>query len=378
MRALALTDVQRFQLIDIALPSIQPNSVLIRVAAVGLCGTDLHIYKGDANYNLNSSFCPIPLSDSPQILGHEISGYVEGVGADVRRCQMGDLVIVDQVLSCVSQQRTDLCEYCETGDAHQCEFAQELGITGPPGGFADFIAVPETNVVKVPKQTTALQGAIAEPLACIVHAQERSDRAATRYSWESKHRIRHVAILGAGPSGLLFLQFLRNVKRFDGEIFVIDRREAKLGLARQLGATALDSRQVDIGALIHRHTQSEGIHYLIEATGSGTALGFIPKLVRKQATLLLYGAGHANLTSGCLTPWQAMELAVVSSAGASGKLSPQNGPEIYTRALQLISEGTINVECLATHRYNSLDQVPQAFSFDWHQDKFIKAVLLPQ
>lgn len=378
MRALALTDVQRFRLVNIPLPSIQPDSVLIRVAAVGLCGTDLHIYKGDANYNLDLSFCPIPLSDSPQILGHEVSGWVERVGADVRRCQVGDLVIVDQVLSCVSQQRTDLCEYCETGDAHQCEFAQELGITGPPGGFSDFIAVPETNVVKVPEQTNAVQASMAEPLACIVHAQERADRAATRYSWEGKHRIRHVAILGAGPSGLLFLQFLRNVKRFDGEIIVIDRREAKLNLARQLGATAIDSRHVDVGALIRRTTRGEGIHYLIEATGSGTALDFIPKLVRKQATLLLYGAGHANLTSGCLTPWQAMELSVVSSAGASGKLTSQNGPEVYTQALQLISEGAINVECLATHRYNSLEQVPQAFSFDWHQDNFIKAVLVPQ
>ena len=249
MRALALTDVQRFQLVDIPLPSVRPNSVLIRVAAVGLCGTDLHIYKGDANYNLDLSFCPIPLSDSPQILGHETSGWVERVGADVRRCRVGDLVIVDQVLSCVGQQRTDLCEYCETGDAHQCEFAQELGITGLPGGFADFIAVPETNIVKVPEQMPALQAAIAEPLACIVHAQERSDRAATRYSWEGKHRIRHVAILGAGPSGLLFLQFLRNVRRFDGVIFVIDLREAKLDLARRLGATAIDSRHADVGTL---------------------------------------------------------------------------------------------------------------------------------
>ena len=378
MKALALTGVRQFELAAIPKPRIAPASVLIRVAAVGLCGTDLHIYNGEANYHLDAACCPVPLASSPQILGHELAGIVEAVGPAAQRCLPGDLVTLDQVLSCRSKQRSDLCEYCETGDSHQCLFAEEYGITGIPGGFAEFIAVPEINVLHVSEHITPLEAALAEPVGCIVHAQDRVERAQTRYNFNEGRRIKHIAILGAGPSGLLFLQYLRSVKRFEGEILLFDQHDAKLALAHLLGGTPVDVRVTDASTIVRTLTRGEGIQYLIEATGNGKALQLIPKLVRKQATLLIYGGGHSDLVSGCLTPWQSMELDVVSSAGASGRIVPGEGPETYARALQLISDGKINVACLVSHRYNALHQLPQAFASDWRQDDFIKAVFLPQ
>jgi L-iditol 2-dehydrogenase len=377
MRALALTAVRQFQILNIPKPAVLPASVLIRIAAVGLCGTDFHIYSGEANYHLDSSRSPIPLTQSAQVLGHEIAGWVEEAGSEAQRWQPGDLVVIDQVLSCKSRHR-DLCEYCEAGDTHQCEFGQELGITGVVGGFSEFMVVPEMNIAKVPLGLSPAQAAVVEPLGCIIHAQNRVDAANTIYTWEGKRRIKHVAILGAGPAGLLFQQYLRGVKRFSGEIFVFDQREAKLNLAKRLGSVAVDVRNSDPAEIVRRGTCGEGVQYLIEASGNGRALDLIGQMVRRQATLLLYGAGHATLSPGCLTPWQSMELSLVCSAGASGRLSQSSGPEIYALAAKLIYERKIDVACLITHKYPALDQVPQAFATDWLRDDFIKALYLAE
>jgi L-iditol 2-dehydrogenase len=348
----------------------------MRTVAVGICGTDFHIHDGHANYHLDRHGSPIPLAKSPQVLGHEFAAIVEETGEGVTRCKPGDLVIVDQVLSCVSQGRSELCEYCQTGDSHQCEFAQEYGITGLPGAFAELVAAPEINVVTVPENVTPLQAMLVEPLGCIIHAHGRAKAATTRYEWEGNRRIRHVAILGAGPSGLLFLEYLRQVQRFDGEIIVIDQREAKLEAARRLGSVAVNSRYEDPSEAVLRLTGGSGIQYLIEATGNGNVLSWIPKLVRKQATLLLYGAGHANLSSGCLTPWQSMELSVVTSAGASGLLDAQRGPHIYRRALHLIGDGTLHPEHVVSHKYETLGELPEAFATACRREDFIKAALV--
>src|SRR5678810_544387 len=96
MKASVLCDVNRLEVRDIPRPVISPYEVLIRVAAVGLCGTDVHIFAGHANYNTNEYGQPIPLALQPQILGHEITGAVEQVGSAVSDLREGDRVVIDQ------------------------------------------------------------------------------------------------------------------------------------------------------------------------------------------------------------------------------------------------------------------------------------------
>ncbi len=378
MRILALADVRKFDIQVVACPWPNRNEVLLRVAAVGICGTDFHIYDGLANYHLGPEASPIPLTDQPQVLGHEISGFVERVGDGVTRCSPGDLVIVDQVLNCHSQKRDEICEYCASGDSHQCSFGKEYGITGLAGAFSEFVIVPEQNVVPAREGTSPLEAALSEPLGCVIHAQDRVDISQARYGWDGERRIRHIAILGAGPSGLLFLQYLRQQRRFDGELFVLDVKSAKLRLARRLGGTPIDVGRVeDVRGAIQRATCGDGVQYLIEATGNGKAFSWIGKIACRQATLSLYGAGHGDLAPGCLTPLQSMELSVVTSAGASGRFDSDRGPDIYRRALRLIEDRIIDVACMATHRYDSLEEVPLAFSNHRCEDDFIKGVFVP-
>src|SRR5918996_1846788 len=96
MKASVLCDVQRLEVRDVPRPAVSPYEVLVRVSAVGLCGTDSHIFAGHANYNVNEYGQPIPLALQPQILGHEIAGVVEEAGGAVHDLRPGDRVVVDQ------------------------------------------------------------------------------------------------------------------------------------------------------------------------------------------------------------------------------------------------------------------------------------------
>lgn len=374
MKALVLEDVGKFALRELAKPAPKPGEVLIRVLAVGVCGTDLHIFHGFANYNRDERGRPIALKKQSQILGHEFCGQVEAVGSAVRRCKPGDRVVVDQVLTCMSQGHSPVCEYCETGDSHQCEFGREYGITGVPGAFAEYVSVPETNVVVLPPDMSSVQGALIEPLGCVLHACDRMARARNRYTFDGVHRIRRILILGAGSAGLLFLQCLRNITRFDGDIFVADMQDDKLALAKKLGATPLDVRTFDLISEIT--TRGERAEYLVEATGSGKVFNWIPSVIRRQATVLFYGAGHSGRDIGCLTPFQAWEINLVTSGGASGGFDPDGTPTTYRQAMEYIHRGKVDVACLVSHRYPALAQLPRAFVGDFRLNNFIKGALV--
>src|SRR6185369_4036178 len=122
----------------------------------------------------------------PQILGHEISGCVEETGTEVNDLAPGDRVVIDQGLNCVSMQRAPLCEYCRTGDSHQCEFYAEHGITGLPGGLAEFIVVPAVNAISIRSDLDLTAAALAEPLGCIIHSTDAAVRARARYHLNGK------------------------------------------------------------------------------------------------------------------------------------------------------------------------------------------------
>lgn len=372
MQALVLEDVAKFEIRDVPAPPVGPRDVLIRIGSVGICGTDLHIFHGFANYHRDQNGRQVPLQQSPQILGHEFYGTVETVGKDVTKCKPGDRVIADQVLNCHSRARVPVCEYCETGDSHQCAYLQELGITGLPGAFADFVSIPEPNVVVMPPDVSVLKGAVIEPFACVLHASDRMERSNVRYQFEGNHRIRNILITGAGPSGLLFIQYLRSIKRFDGRIFAADLRDSRLEQAKRLGATPLDVRTGDVVAEIKQRTNGELIDYAIEASGAAPVFDFIHAVLRHQATFLYYGSGHAGRDIGCMVPFQFMEINMVTSCGASGGFETDGTPVVYRRSMEYVRQGLIDAESLLSHRYAELSELQKAFAVDATSDDFIK------
>jgi threonine dehydrogenase-like Zn-dependent dehydrogenase len=380
MKASVLCDVHRLEVRDIPRPVISPYEVLIRVTAVGLCGTDVHIFGGHANYNTNEYGQPIPLALQPQILGHEITGIVEQVGGAVDDLREGDSVVVDQGLNCVSRRREVLCEYCRTQNSHQCEFYREHGITGLPGGLAEFIAVPSVNAVKITAPLEVSTAALVEPLGCIIHSSDTVARAQTRHvvkAESAERRVRSVLICGAGPAGLLFTQYLRNVLAYEGLLFVSDPNAGKRQLAQSMGADeAIDPVSSDLVEVVHEHTGGKGVEYLIEASGSGDVFRSMPGVIRKQATVLLYGHGHSGTDLSVLSGILFKEPVLVTSAGASGGFERDGRPSAYTRSLKLIEQKQIDVSPLITHRYTSFADVERALSNDIHSADYVKGVVV--
>ena len=379
MKASVLCDVRRLEVRDVPKPAISAYEVLVRTTAIGLCGTDVHIFAGHANYNTNEYDQPIPLTVQPQILGHEISGVVEEVGSAIDDLRLADRVVIDQGLNCVSRRREVLCEYCATGNSHQCEFYREHGITGLPGGLAEFIAVPAVNAVKITAPIEAAVAALVEPLGCVIHSSDTVAKTRTRHvinAATADSRVRSVLICGAGPAGLLFTQYLRNVLGYEGLLIVSDPNERKRQLAKGFGASeAVDSGDDPVG-VVRDYTGGKGVEYLIEASGSGAVLRTIPGLICKQATVLLYGHGHTGTDVSVLSSILFKEPVLVSSAGASGGFETDGRPSVYTRALNLIEQKQIDVEPLITHRYKSLGEVEAALTREVRSADYVKGVVV--
>jgi L-iditol 2-dehydrogenase len=378
MRAVVLLGANRLEVRDVPSPAPAAHEVRVRVGAVGLCGTDLHIVAGHANYNRDAAGRVIPLAEAPQVLGHEIAGVVEDVGRGVTDLRPGDRVIVDQGRNCVSEQRSPLCEYCATGDSHQCEQYREHGITGLPGGFAEYVTVPAVNAVRIDSDLGVAEAALAEPLACVVHSTDLLARADARYALAATdgRRARTAVVCGAGPSGLLFVQYLRRVLGFDGLLLVIEPNAKRRALAERFGAETVDPTTSDAAGVVRDRTSGRGAEVVIEASGSGAALADLPRIIRKQATVLLYGHGHDGVDASVLNLLQFMEPRLVSPAGASGGFEPDGRPTVYVDALRLIESGRIAVAPLITHRYESLDAVPNAFNGDHRLPEYVKGVVL--
>jgi L-iditol 2-dehydrogenase len=377
MRAAVLVAPGRMHVAEVPRLEPGPGEVLLRVAAVGLCGTDFHIFSGHGNYHSDETGRPVPLEESPQILGHEFVGTVDALGSRVGDLRAGDTVVVDQGRNCVSESRP-LCEYCATGDSHQCAQYGEHGITGLPGALADYITVPAANAIPVEGISLA-RAALTEPLACIVHSNDLVDRAQARYKLRHPvpaHAVRTVLIFGGGPAGLLFTQYFRHALGFDGSIVVSEPNAMKRELASRYGAShVIDPTAIDIAEAVADLTSGRRAEYAIDASGAGAVFTAIPSVLRKQGTFLLYGHGHAGVDLSVLNNVQFLEPTLVSPVGASGGFEPDGRPTTYRRALGLIETGRIDVESFVTHRYHSLDEVPAAFAGAHHADDYVKGIV---
>jgi len=339
---------------DVPEPALGPNDVLIRVYAAGICHSDAHYRAG------RSPAGPLPLT-----LGHEVAGVVERAGAEVKTPRPGDRVCVHYLMSCGG------CPACVRGDEQFCATGAMIG-HHRAGGWAEFIAVPAVNAVKVTAPLEPAVAALVEPLGCIIHSSDMVAKTRARRGAD-----RRVLICGAGPAGLLFTQYLRNVLGYEGFLLVSDPNARKRELAKQLGAdVAIDPVGADLVEVVHEQTGGKGVEYLIEASGSGEVFRSMPGLICKQATVLLYGHGHAGTDLSVLSSILFKEPVLVSSVGASGGFEKDGRPSVYTRALSLIEQGRIDIAPLITHRYTTLANVEQALSTDIHSNDYVKGVVV--
>src|SRR6266480_2984659 len=259
MRAIRLVEVGRpLEEADVAIPEIGPSEVLIRVAAAGICHSDVYYRAGISK-----------IDNLPVTLGHEVAGRVEKIGSDVTNVAAGDRVCVHYLVHCGS------CEFCVRGLEQFCHQGQMIG-KDRDGGYAEFIKVPGRNAFALPDEIPFEIGAI---MMC---------SSATALHALNKARLKpgeSVAIFGFGGLGFSALQLTRALDC--GGVYVVEINPAKLASIRKLGAVAIDAKASDPAEQIKEATAGKGVDVSLELIGSAEAM--------RQCVLCLAPLGRAAL-----------------------------------------------------------------------------------
>ncbi len=302
MRAIQIERANQVALVDRPLVEPGEHEVLIRVMASGICGTDIHILRGEY------------LGDYPVVPGHEFAGVVEEVGAGVRRCRVGERVAVEPNISC------DQCTNCLNNRQNFCLNWEAVGVTRP-GGMAEYVIVPEKAVFTI-GELPYEHGAFMEPLSCVLHGIERV----------GIHMADRVAILGAGPIGVLLLQCAR--ARGASRVTVVERQPARAELAEAYGAERV---LLELDEL-----ESEGYDVVIEATGVIPVMARSIDFARRGGRVLLFGVPPR----GAMMALEAFEIFRKGLTVLSSFTSVRNSYQ----AIALLQSGQVEVSGLISHR----------------------------
>jgi len=227
MKALVITGVSKVELQDLEIPKYSDDEVLIKIKYCGICGSDLpRALDGGVH-----SF--------PIVVGHEFSGQVVKIGANVKDVAVGDRVTAGALLPCGK------CEACQKGKPAMCKNYGFIG-SRQNGAMAEYIAVKAQNIVKLPDEVSYKEGAMVEPLSVALHGIERVNVKAGATA----------LVFGAGTIGLLALQCLKAVGA--GKVYVVDIIDKKLELAKKLGADdVINSMNVDLNKYLSDNGRPE-------------------------------------------------------------------------------------------------------------------------
>jgi len=312
MKALVLRDYMTLVYEEVPRPRIAPDEVLVRVAACGICGSDVHGLDGSTGRR-----------QPPLIMGHEASGVVEEAGPEVRGFAAGDRVTFDSTIYRLDDW------YTRRGLYNLSDGRMVLGVSPGEyrrdGAFAEYVAVPGHILYRVPDAVGFEQAAMVEPVAVATHAVGLTPVAVGDTA----------VVVGAGMIGLCLVQVLRAAGC--GRVLAVDVEEERLALARQLGADAgLDPARGDVAKEVAEATEGRGADVAFEAVGIAATVKTAIDCVRRGGTITLVG----NLSPTIEIPLQAVvtrQLRLQGSCSIAGE---------YPAALAMIERGVVNVDAM--------------------------------
>jgi threonine dehydrogenase-like Zn-dependent dehydrogenase len=245
------------------LPALRPGEVLVQVAYAGICGSELSGYLGH-----NALRIP------PLVMGHEFSGKIAAIGRQAREeypeLAVGARVTANPLLSCGN------CAYCKRGLNQLCRERKLIG-AHRPGAFAKFVAVPASQLIRLPESLSDVTGALAEPAACGVRIAELAG--------EIKGET--ILVIGAGTIGLMALQALRN--RGAGRIFIADLSPDRLAAASHYGGEPINSKFMDVVRTAQQATGMYGAAVVVDAVGLEATRAQAIQAVRSTGVVILSG-----------------------------------------------------------------------------------------
>ncbi|MCM6773732.1 zinc-dependent alcohol dehydrogenase family protein [Nocardia sp. CDC159] len=306
MQALVIDKPGRFSVESVPDPTPGPGEVVVRVGAVGICGTDVHIVDGE--------FPPTPY---PIVPGHEFAGEVVALGGDAAGVRAGDMVAVDPSLFC------GRCHFCAIGRGNLCENWAAIGDT-VDGAMAEYVKVPAANCYRLPGHVSAAHGALVEPLSCAVHGFDMLPRQLGS----------HYLVYGAGTMGLLMLQLA--TASGAASVSMVDINTGRLEVARTLGADAAATSADELG-------RPEGWEIVIDCTGAIPAIEDGLSRVRRGGTFQQFGVAAGDARAA-ISPFRIYndEITIVGSMAVLHS---------FGRAVDLLAEGVIDADTMITHDF---------------------------
>lgn len=327
-----------FILKEVATPEPTDDEVLIKVKSVGICGSDIPIFKGIREVNL------------PLIPGHEFSGVIMQKGKNVSKFEEGESVVPGLVVHCGE------CDYCKQGLESLCDHIYEIGIH-VDGAFAEYVVVPEKTLHRLPEKMSFNQGASIDPIA----SAYRVVRKAVITSRDV------VAIFGPGPIGLYALQIAKAEGAFKIAVIGAMGDEQRLDLAKKLGADVIINGQTeDPVRAVREFTNGEMADVVIEATGAPNVIEPCLYSLRKNGRLGLAGIFHQPV---------AVPLGDIVRREFNIRGSICYTWNDFQACIDLVSSGRVAIEPLITHEFR-LKDMTEALKMAYNRES-IKIILHP-
>lgn len=325
---------------DVPDPKLKADQVMLEIAAVGICGSDMHMYEaGEDGYMLYPY-----KAFAPNIIGHEFAGRVIECGADVRDLQVGDLVAVEEMQWC------GVCTACRRGFVNHCQDVEELGFT-MPGAMAQYLPVRSKYCWKLDEiaerfgeEEALVMGAMVEPTG--VSYQGLFNRL---HNWQPGN---NVVIFGAGPIGLAAEALA--IAAGAAQVIVFDPSASRCQFAVDMGASAaLDPLGLDLDETILEHTFGRGVDYVVECAGAADlTLEPLQKCLAVNASIIDIGMGGERPTLPVVT-YKQQGVQLAGSLGHAGSGTFQN-------VIRLMAAGRIDMRQMVSERM-PLDDALAAF-----------------
>jgi L-iditol 2-dehydrogenase len=341
MRAARLHGIRNLRLEQIPRPTPGAGEALLKVASVGICGSDVHYYLQG---RIGSQIVTDPI-----IMGHEFSAWIAALGAGVEGLDVGTLVAVDPAISCGQ------CEPCQQGHPNLCPSVRFCGTPPIDGVFAEYTVMPTKNCFPLPWGTTPAEGALLEPLGIAIHAV---DLAHLRPG-------QTVAVLGAGPIGLFIAAVARAAGA--GSVYMTEPlAHRRTFAANYVAAEALNPDETDVVAEILNRTGGRGVDVAFEAAGAPNTPQLAAAVTRIGGKVVVAGIPDDDTMT--------VNASTVRRKGLTIKLV-RRMKHTYPRAIRLVQAGRVKVRPLATHFF-PLEQIAGAFELvAGHGDGVLRAII---
>ncbi|OCG12049.1 zinc-dependent dehydrogenase [Gilliamella apicola] len=322
------------------IPEISDNEVLIKMLACGLCGTDIQKIRGDT-------------VNKPTVLGHEVVGEIVKKGKNVSKFEIGDRVITAIHVPCFT------CHYCNKGHYTICEQFRTNNID--PGGFAEFIRIPELHLNhlthKVSNNVTDEEATLIEPIACCLHGLKQAD-------------IRpndSVLIMGAGTIGILHAQ-LAKIKGAN-KVIVSDMSKFKLQKALNVGCDyAINIKEKNIIDEVNKITDGQGVDVIVIAAGVSSLVADAVNMVRRAGKIIVFSGFDKNkLVTIDVSRFFKDEISIIGTYS----VTPYEFPE----ALDLLEKRKLNTKEMITHVY-PLNKLSEAIDISTNPEQPVLKVII--